>query len=158
MTDDVRLVDLPPMNVASFHAYGPSPERVALQKMLVWAERQGFLADGSEHRVFGFDNPSPAPGSPNYGYEFWFEVAPEQAGADEDVTWKDAPGGRFAVLRCAAEPDGSNIPAAWAELAGWLEDSPYHYPPQRQCLEEHLGPWMPEPGPFVLDLMVPVEA
>ena len=158
MNDNVRLVDLPPLHVASFHAYGPSPELVVLEEMRAWAMRHGLLDDGRQHRIFGFDNPIPSPGSPNYGYEVWFEVAPEQvATGDEEVTWKETPGGRFAVLRCKALPDGSNIPAAWETLARWLEESPYHYPPQRQCLEEHLGPLPGQPDHFVLDLYLPIE-
>lgn len=158
MNDDVRLIDLPPLRVASFHAYGPSPERVAMADMLAWAGRQGYLDDEHEHRIFGFDNPIPSPGSPNYGYEFWFQVSSEQAGTDEEsANWKETAGGRYAVLRCEAAPDGSNIPAAWEALARWLEESPYHYPLQRQCLEEHLGPLTLEPGPFTLDLYLPIE-
>ncbi|MDT8307443.1 MAG: GyrI-like domain-containing protein [Anaerolineae bacterium] len=158
MNNNVRLVDLPPLRVASFHAYGASPERVVLAQMQAWAERHGYLDDGQQHRIFGFDNPIPSPGSPNYGYEVWFEVAPEQAGdGDETVTWKEMPGGRYAVLRCEALPDGSNIPAAWEALARWLEESHYHYPPQRQCLEEHLGHLALKPGHFVLDLYLPIE-
>lgn len=157
--NDVRLVDLPPLHVASFLAYGPSPERVALAQMQAWAGRRGYLGDGRQHRIFGFDNPIPSPGSPNYGYEVWFEVAPGEAGdGDETVTWKQIPGGRYAALRCEALPDGSNIPTAWAQLARWLEESAYHYPPQRPCLEEFLGPITPAPHPFVLDLLLPIEA
>ena len=154
---NVRLVELPPLPVVAFHAYGPSPEREAMAKMLAWAEQQGIRAGSAEHRVFGFDNPTPSPGSPNYGYEFWLVVEPEEiANGAEEVVIAELPGGCYAALRCEAAPDGSNIPGSWAQLARWLEESPYYYPPQRPCLEEHLGPLTPAPQAFVLDLLLPV--
>ena len=80
---DVRIVNLEPMRVASFHAYGDSPENEAGKKLIAWAKPKGLLDDPEKHRVFGFDNPSPTPGSPNYGYEFWIVIDPDQEIEDE---------------------------------------------------------------------------
>jgi len=70
----VRIVNLEPMRVASFHGFGPSPEHLAIQKLADWAAPRGYLVDRKQHRIFGFNNPNPSHGSPNYGYELWLVV------------------------------------------------------------------------------------
>ena len=70
----VEIVRLAPMQVASFYGFGSEPEFQAAAKMLAWAEPRGLYDEGFGHRVFGFNNPSPTAGSPNYGYEFWLEL------------------------------------------------------------------------------------
>ena len=62
---DVRIVELEPMRVASFHAFGESPELKASKKLVDWAKPKGLLDAKGTHRIFGFNNPDPSPGSPN---------------------------------------------------------------------------------------------
>ena len=73
---DVRIVRLEPMRVASAYGFGASPEGIAHEKMQALLRAKKLL-DGysTKYRHFGFNNPSPAPGSPNYGYEIWVEIA-----------------------------------------------------------------------------------
>ena len=71
-TETVQIVTLEPMRVASAWAFGPNPEEMAWQKLVAWAESHDLLSTG--HRVFGFNNPNPSVGSPNYGYEYWLTV------------------------------------------------------------------------------------
>ncbi len=59
---DVRIEELPPMRVASALAYGPSPEGKSWEKLKEWAIRKNLPLE--KVRSFGFDNPSPSPGSP----------------------------------------------------------------------------------------------
>ena len=73
---DVRIVKLEPVRVASFHGFGESPEDEAWNKLVAWAKPKGLLHDPQHHRIYGFNNPNPSPGSPNYGYEFWMAVGP----------------------------------------------------------------------------------
>ena len=73
---NVRIVKLEPMRVASFHGFGTSPEHQAAENLIAWAGPKGLLDAGGKHRIFGFDNPCPSPGSPNYGYEFWITIEP----------------------------------------------------------------------------------
>ncbi len=73
---DVRIVRLEPMRVASFHGFGTSPEHEAARKLIAWAKPGSLLDAPNKHRIFGFDNPCPSPGSPNYGYEFWITIEP----------------------------------------------------------------------------------
>jgi len=151
---DVRIVKLEPMRVASTVGFGPSPEDLAWQKILSYAQEHGLLKDREKRRFFGFNNPNPSAGSPNYGYEQWITVDPEtQPG--EGVQIKDFPGGLFAVTRCNL----TNIGEQWQALVKWAESSPYTIS-HKQCLEEALTP--PYDGipqeleQIILDLYLPV--
>jgi DNA gyrase inhibitor GyrI len=131
---DVRIVALSPMRVASACGFGPEPEGLAWTKLLTWARQQGLGGDFQGHRFFGFNNPSPTPGSPNYGYEQWITTeAGEQP--EGDVTVKVFEGGLYAVARCQGP---QNIYETWKALLVWCENSRYTMAP-RQCLEECLS-------------------
>ena len=140
-TLQVEIVRLQPMCVAAFHGFGAEPEHAAVTKLIAWAQPRGLLDGGVAHRVFGFNNPSPAAGSPNYGYEYWLELSPSEA---EDLAHdglagvgelKSFAGGVFAVTRCRGV---EAIPDAWRALVTWCEDSAYDFGPG-QCLEQHTG-------------------
>mgnify|MGYP000891446691 CR=1 FL=1 len=104
----VEIVRLAPMQVASFYGFGREPEFQAAAKMLAWAEPRMLYDEGAGHRVFGFNNPSPTAGSPNYGYEFWLELKDGEAAAAAaepsagDMELKSFGGGLYAVARCRA--------------------------------------------------------
>ena len=153
---DVRVVELEPMRVASFHGYGASPENDAAEKLIAWAKPRGFLDTPGEHRIFGFDNPSPSPGSPNYGYEFWITVGSDIK--SDDVEIRDIPGGLYAVARCEVKNNPYEaIPSMWQRLVAWCEASSSYECAAIQELEEHI-----EPIPFgisdnlTLDLYLPI--
>jgi len=150
---EVRIVELEPMRVASVHAYSASPEHDAWNKLIAWAKPQGLLDDPETHRIFGFDNPSPSPGSPNYGYEFWIAVGPDVE-AEGEATIKEFSGGLYAVTRCQGVEE---IGKTWKKLVAWLQDSKYKKA-HHQWLEEHIGPAEPAPGPeeLLLDLYAPI--
>ncbi|NLG49716.1 MAG: GyrI-like domain-containing protein [Chloroflexi bacterium] len=150
----VRIVRLEPMRVASVYGFGAEPERIAHEKLVAWAGPRGYLDDLEHHRVFGFDNPSPSPSSPNYGYELWITVEPEVE-PDGDTRIVDFAGGLYAVTRVLEIGDPyQSIPTAWKQLYTWCEDSPYRFG-THQCLEEHLR--TPETsGEWTLDLYMPI--
>jgi DNA gyrase inhibitor GyrI len=153
-TIDVRVVRLEPLRVASAPGFGPSPEAQAWEKLMAWARAQGLADKLKAHRFFGFNNPSPAPGSPNYGYEQWITVGPEVAGT-EKIEVKEFPGGLYAVARCHGVPE---IGSTWKALLAWLEDSAYRYGPH-QCLEECYDPPRDPAASFehvVFDLYLPL--
>jgi AraC family transcriptional regulator len=127
---EVRIVRLDPMRVASAHGFGPSPEGIAWDKLGRWIQATGLLQDGQPHRFFGFNNPDPAPGSPNYGYEQWVTVGPEAQPSGE-VEAKEFGGGLYAVTRARLV----NIHETWMQFIAWLEQSPYHHA-GHQWLEE----------------------
>ena len=110
---NVRIVNLEAMRVASAYGFGPSPEMVAWQNLMDWARPKGFLDFPEKHRIFGFNNPDPPSGSPNYGYEFWLEVGSEVE-PEGEIRVQNFTGGLYAVTRCVGV---ENITAMWKRLA-----------------------------------------
>ena len=159
---EVRIVKLEPIHVASLHGFGKEPENQAWEKLVTWAKPKGYLDDLKTHRIFGFNNPNPSPGSPNYGYEFWMVVDQDEK-PENEVEIKDFPGGLYAVGLCAVKDDpGKEIPEAWQKLVHWQENSPYRQG-SHQWLEEHVEPMeaggIETPaGKFALDLYLPITA
>jgi DNA gyrase inhibitor GyrI len=158
---EVRIVRLEPMKIASTLGFGATPEVQAWQQIRDWAEGQGFLDDLSKVRFFGFNNPDPSPGSPNYGYEQWITVgdAVESSG---EVAVKDFSGGLYAVTNCRL----SEITDAWKALVLWRESSEYpeaHHQWLEECLTPNLFLNDPEAGAeetlfekAIFDLYLPV--
>jgi len=131
---NVRLIQLPPLRFVSASGFGAEPEAQVWKKLLGWAQERGLSLAG--RRFFGFNNPDPTPGSPNYGYEQWLSLLPgEVFPPDGVVTPIDFPGGLYAVVGCRL----SEIGPAWQALVRWLESSP-HRMSAGQCLEEALTP------------------
>ena len=152
MTDiHMRIVNLQPMRVISFNGFGESPEGQALDKLFNWS-----ISHHKKGRVFGFNNPNPSLGSPDYGYEVWMAVDQEIEVSDEAQV-VDFPGGQYAVLRCSVRHPWEDIPGAWQRLVSWLESSEYQRAPH-QWLEEHLDPENAKKGDnFALDLYLPIQ-
>jgi AraC family transcriptional regulator len=152
----VRIVTLPPMRVICFNGFGSSPEGQAYTKLSDWMKANGLWEDGKDRRYFGFNNPDPSPGSPNYGYDVWMTVD-ETVQAEGEARIVDFPGGLFAVTRVDAGPEGEGIYETWQALAGWVEHS--KYTPEfstRQCLEESPNPFHSPPTGFTLELYEPI--
>jgi DNA gyrase inhibitor GyrI len=151
---DVRIMELKPMRVASFWGFGQSPENEAWKKLLAWARPRGLLDEPEKHPLFGFNNPNPSGGSPNYGYEVWIVVDPNTE-PDGEEKIKDFDGGLYAVTRCQV-PKGQFdvIGATWKKLVTWREDSKYKCG-NHQWLEESLPMDLPDTE-FVLDLYLPI--
>lgn len=99
-----------------------------------WLEAYGVQNDVSRRQFFGFNNPSPSIGSPNYGYEQWVTAEPDELGVGA-VVIKQFGGGRYGLIRCQLE----HIQESWAQLALWLEHSHYTMG-QHQWLEACLTP------------------
>ena len=93
---NVRIVQMEPMRVASAHGFGTNPEEQAWTKILAFAKDKGI--DAGDARFFGFNNPNPSPGSPNYGYEQWMTVAPDVE-AEGEITITEIPTRQYAVRR-----------------------------------------------------------
>jgi DNA gyrase inhibitor GyrI len=123
---EIKIVKLTPMRVASAWGFGPSPEGIAWGKLAAYAESHGLFNEGSGSRVFGFNNPNPSEGSPNYGYEFWVTVG-EAAEPEGDIRILNFPGGLYAIA-LFEEPDSDyniTVPAAWQRLDAWVHESGY---------------------------------
>jgi AraC family transcriptional regulator len=151
---EVRIVTLPPMRVMCVNGFGEGPEGMAFDQMRAWAASHDQL--GKPHRIFGYNNPDPSPGSPNYGYDVWITVD-EALQGDEEARIIDFPGGLYAVTRIEVNEPGKEIPAAWQKLVKWMESSKYRHG-RHQWLEEHIGT-LDKAGnalPFTLDLHLPI--
>lgn len=131
---DVRIVHVEPMRVAASYGFGTGPEGIAWDKIIAFVKEKGLDTDGQPHRYLGFNNPSPAPGSPNYGYEQWVTVGSEVE-ASGDIKIKDFSGGLYAVAHCKL----NRITEAWHQLAAWREKSAYRFG-SHQWLEDCLTP------------------
>ncbi len=146
----VRIVRLEPMRVACASGFGASPEEQAWKTLLDWAARKGLLADLKVQRFFGFNNPDPSPGSPNYGYDQWMTVGPDME-PEGEIKIKEFPGGLYSVVRCEGLPN----PEIWKQLVMWCEVSPYkhaHHQWLEECLTPPGTPW----EETVFDLYLPI--
>jgi AraC family transcriptional regulator len=152
---DIKIVTLPPMRVLCFNGFGEGPEVQAIGKLNAWMSEKGLMNDGKTRRFFGYNNPDPAPGSPNYGYDVWVTVDNDTQ-AEGDARIIDFPGGLYAVLQCPVTTPWDDIPSAWKRLVKWAESSKYQHAPH-QWLEEHLS-WPDNTGNnFTLDLYFPIK-
>ena len=150
---NVRIVRLEPLRAACVNGFGVSPEGEAWSKLWQWAEGKGLLANYETRRYFGYNNPNPTPGSPNYGYDQWMTVEPEVK-SEAEVKVFDFPGGLYAVTRTRLDKIGEN----WMRLVAWVEASPYQGL-HAICLEECLTPKAARDGDMEameLDLYLPV--
>ena len=148
---NVRIVKLESMRVASAYGFGASPELTAWKNLVNWAKPKGFLGNPEQHRIFGFNNPDPSHGSPNYGYEFWIEVGADVT-PEGEIRVKDFPGGLYAVTNCVGV---ETITATWKKLVEWLAESEYSNG-RHQWLEQHLSPDGTPMEALKLDLFLPI--
>jgi effector-binding domain-containing protein len=150
---EVKIVDLPPMRVASALGFGTEPEDQATKLLYAFAEERNIDMMSDEVQTFGFNNPNPTPGSPNYGYELWLRIGPDVE-ASKPIEIKEVPGNKYAVTRFTGL---SNIGRVWRELAAWFEESCYMFPPNYcQCLEALLNRTEPDPEKWIFDLYFPI--
>ncbi len=148
---EVRIVDMDPIRVASVLGFGESPEPLAAQKMQAFMEAKGLRFE--DVQWFGFNNPDPTPGSPNYGYEVWTTVDPEIE-AEGEVVIKEIPARKYAVTRFTGL---ENIGRVWRDLVLWFEDSAYKKPAHwHECLENLLVHPDTPYDEYAFDLYLPI--
>ncbi len=152
-TLDVKIVRLPPMRVACLNGYGSEPENQAFQKVRDFIRQKGLDRDGQAHRYFGYNNPSPSAGSPNYGYDVLVTVD-ESVISEGEVRVFDFPGGLYAVLRIRPAT-GEEIFPMWQKFVAWQGSSRYRMA-RHQWLEEHIGDINKTFPDLTLDLYMPV--
>ncbi|MBI9046975.1 MAG: GyrI-like domain-containing protein [Anaerolineaceae bacterium] len=153
MTLDINIVQLESIHVASAYGFGDSPEAIVWKKVLDWADSKCIWDKIESTRFFGFNNPSPSPGSPSYGYEQWVTV-PENSESEVEMTIKEFSGGLYAVLRCQGI---ANVGNYWEKLVNWRENSAYHSA-AHQWLEEMISDprEMEDLEKIILDLYLPI--
>lgn len=148
---EVKMVTLPPMNAASFYGFGESPEHAAHQQAYAWLKEQALLKKEA-YRNFGFNNPNPSAGSPNYGYEVW--IVPNFSLTDgRGAKTIEFSGGLYAVAYC---PSLDVIGEVWQKLVAWRDASEYRHA-SHQWLEEEYDHWDPDHTGNRFDLYLPVK-
>lgn len=91
--------------------------------MLGWCKKRGFSIDDKNNLIFGFNNPNPVPGKPDYGYEFWFKVD-ENEKPEDDIRIVEFNGGNYAVAECTGP---LNLPQSWRALYRWCSENNYKH-------------------------------
>jgi DNA gyrase inhibitor GyrI len=148
---EVRIVKLEPMRMLSAYGFGKEPEGIAWEKIMAFGLEKGLPTERDYPTTYGFNNPNPSAGSPNYGYEIWLPVD-ESVQPEGDLRIVDFSGGLYAVTRFKGL---ENIGKVWGELVKWRESSKY------KCADhqwmEHLleGAGGPDSG-LVFDLYLPI--
>lgn len=158
LPDRVNLIDprikvlkrLKPARIAYYRAEGIEPERKAWLTIYAWTKKNKIAEKLKYFRIFGFDNPSPKPNNPSYGYEFWITVN-ENIHASGNVKIKDFPGGLYAVTPTTL----GTIKEAWRNFVSWQKISRYRQG-DHQCLEEHLSPPEKQTEKMQIDLYLPI--
>lgn len=131
---EFHFEELKCMQVVSTHGFGRAPEGIAIHNLRKWIEDHGLSGEVDKQRFFGFNNPDPSPGSPNYGYEQWMTL-PEAYVVQAGDTIKTLAGGLYAVMGFINSTPES-FGAVWQALASWRIDNGYQYDGSRQWLEE----------------------
>jgi effector-binding domain-containing protein len=150
---DVRLIRLEKMTVISALGFGSQPELLAWDKILAFAREHGLLELPQRPRFFGFNNPNPSMGSPNYGYEQWMTLPPGFH-PESGLEIKEIPARLYAVTRFQGL---EQIGQMWMRLVAWCETCPYRMA-EAQCLEELISPIedMDDLNKYVFDLYLPL--
>jgi effector-binding domain-containing protein len=147
----VQIINLKPMRMISAYGFGPEPEGIAWNKLKAFAIGKGLYNNDDPPSTFGFNNPNPSHGSPNYGYEIWLP-ADSNVEPEDDLRIIDFSGGLYAVT-CFKNLE--KIGQVWGELVKWREASKYRAG-HHQWLEELLtSPDIP-PEEFVFNLYLPI--
>lgn len=147
---DVKIIKLQPMRMMSAYGYGSEPENIAWEKIRTFAQNNCIDLTDDAITTYGFNNPNPSKGSPNYGYEIWLPVG-QNVNPEGDLRILDFPGGLYAVTKFKGL---ENIGDAWSKLAIWAEGSKYKLA-HHQCLEELLTFELP-PDEFIFNLYLPI--
>lgn len=148
---DVKISTLEPMRMLSAYGFGKSPEGDAWDKLKEYGIREGIFTEGERPQTFGFNNPNPCEGSPNYGYEIWLPVTDDLQPGD-DLRIVDFEGGLYAVAQFKGL---NNIGDVWHQLVAWREGSKYKKG-NHQWLEELLT-WPDVPlEEYVFNLYLPI--
>jgi effector-binding domain-containing protein len=148
---NVQIERLKPMRMLSSYGYGKEPEMIAWNKLIEYATSLNIYDPENPPSTYGFNNPNPSDGSPNYGYEIWLPVEADIEPAG-DLRIVDFQGGLYGVTTFKNLFD---IGKVWGELVKWRESSKY-LPGPHQCLEElKISPENP-PEEYIFNLYIPI--
>ena len=138
---NVRIIHLPPIEVASYHYIGHEPEEAVGDRVSRFIQESKLYEVKPDARMFGFNHPNPGVLEDGvHGYEDWVTI-PQGFPLPEDFTRKTFPGGLYAALTIRF-PEFH----LWGALNQWVEKSEEFDIDWRGdentmggCLEEHLN-------------------
>lgn len=115
--NDVRIVRIPGMTVASYRAESATPEQDCSEVV------NKFVLDNALHkksgfRHFGFNNPNPTENNPVYGYEIWVAI-PDDFDVPAPLVKKRFEGGLYASIATKMGEIGER----WQQLYHWTKNS-----------------------------------
>jgi len=148
---EVKIVNLKPTRMISAYGFGPEPEGIAWNKLIMFATENGLYDQDKPASTYGFNNPNPSHGSPNYGYEIWLPVN-ESVESVGDLRIVDFQGGMYAVTTFK---NLEKIGEIWGKLVQWREASKYRAG-HHQWLEELLTSPDNPPEEYVFNLYLPI--
>ncbi|MCL2409997.1 MAG: effector binding domain-containing protein [Oscillospiraceae bacterium] len=163
---NVRIVQLPPFTVASYHFIGANPEETAGDVMGKFLQDISLYEIKSDARMFGFNHPNPSKDREHHGYENWVTI-PDDMDVPAPIVKKRFSGGLYAV-HTIKFPDFHE----WENLFNWVNESDEYdadFAPEGEeimsgCLEEHLNwvyanhlNWPENHISKQLDLLLPIK-
>lgn len=147
----VKIKKLKQMRMVSAYGFGSQPEVIAWDKLKSFAIEKGLYNETNPPSTYGFNNPNPSHGSPNYGYEIWLPVD-SSVEPEGDLRIIEFPGGLYAVTNFK---NLERIGEVWGELVKWRESSKYRAG-HHQWLEELLtSPDVPLEE-YIFNLYLPI--
>jgi len=155
---NVRIMELPPMTVATYCVESETPE-IDCAKVFDKFVLDNNLHKRSGYRYFGFNNPDPSEDRPIYGYELWVTI-PEDFELPAPFIKKQFDGGMYASISAQMNEIGER----WESLYEWSTQSErYEGDSSSQWLEEQVmdfETFMSEQVPDSekqLDLLLPIK-
>ena len=137
---NVRIVCLPPINVASIRAYGKEPEDMAMRMLIEFVEESELLKYKADAKVYGFNNPGEPDSEGKYGYEYWITI-PKDFEVPVPLEKKSFAGGMYGA-HCIKFGNFNE----WQQLERWANNNDeyvldYNREPRGMCgyLEEHMN-------------------
>ena len=150
----VKIVNLPPLRVLSFHATeSETPEDDAWKMLEAYAKQKGLFDLPHLHQIYGFNNPNPSKDRKTYGYEFWLTI-PDDYEVEPGMVIKTHSGGLYGVLSVRGV---QNITQAWHNLVDIIEKSSYKVLLDQNCFEHHVDPYQTDHEHLLLDLYLPIK-
>lgn len=120
---DIRIVQLPPFTVASYHYIGEDPEEHAGDVMPEFVQKSRLYEIKPDSRMFGFNRPNPGVMENGlHGYEDWV-IIPDDMEVPEPLVKKRFEGGQFAVMAIPF-PEFER----WGDFISWAENNDMYEP------------------------------
>lgn len=114
---NVRIIQLPPFTVASYHYIGENPEEAVGEVISKALIAMKLYENKPDARMFGFNHPNPSKDREYHGYEDWVTI-PDDMDVPAPLVKKQFQGGLYAV-HTITFPNFHE----WSDLTNWVKAS-----------------------------------